>query len=463
MGKKHKRKKENQDKKELDPTCNARNTPDDADTKNLITAANTEEEDLISRLPDDILCCIISLLPFKSAVKTSFFSTRWRDLWKMNLVRNGSVEDAVIAISTFVICFNHLYQYRNIWGIRFNFNRGNILLASLSPNKKLHINFSTGKQEFPRQFGWQLNLNCQRFIYLPPPSTFFVKTLHLVSVSYHTNEAVSSLVSNFQFLESLVIAKCNGLRSLRVVSSSKLVNLTVFDCPQLKSLHVKASRLHSFRYRGLLPWFSFYHELLLADAMFDIRKGPGYSFEIRDFDLILQGAESAKNLTLCRWTFEKHISRYYLLPFHQFHTLKELWWIDYYLKDEEYSSDALTYFLKLCPSLEILSITIDRKSYQVSGTGTPFAEYTRDIRLKHLKVVKLDGFRSQEDEISLAEKLREVFSAEPKIVATSNGNSWRSLLKVSGLQEGSSSLCYKFVEVVKHINELCPKHPHIGL
>ncbi|KAK0592890.1 hypothetical protein LWI29_027273 [Acer saccharum] len=199
--------------------------------------------------------------------------------------------------------------------------------------------------------------------------------------------------------------------------------------------------------------------------MFDFRKGPGYRSANHDFDLILCRIKSVKNLTLCRWNFEKQIFPSLRPdPFcYKFHKLKELWWIDY-LKDEElYNSDALIYFLKFCPSLEILSVTIDLKSYQVLSTGTFCAENTR---LKHLKVVKLDGFRSQEDEISLAEKLKEVFSVEPKIVATtttSNGKSLRSLVKVFELEEEEGSFCYKFVEEVKHINELCPKHPHMGL
>ncbi|KAI9156242.1 hypothetical protein LWI28_002846 [Acer negundo] len=308
-----------------------------------------------------------------------------------------------------------------------------------------------------------------KIIYLPPPSTFSIKTLHLVSVSYHSNEAVSSLVSNFHFLESLIFAKCNGLRYLRIVGSRMLGNLTIFDCPQLKSLHIKASWLLTFRYRGVLPRFSFeFSEFMrLADAMFDFRKGPGYRFMNRDFNVFLRVTRYAEKLTLCRWTFEsqKMICQWNFL-WYSFIAVKELWWIDYLNDEELYNSDTLIYFLKFCPSLEILSVTIDPESYQVLSTGTFFLEITRDTRLKNLKVVKLDGFRSQEDEISLAKKLKEVFSAEPKIVATtatSNGKSLRSLVKVSELEEEECSFCYKFVEEVKHINELCPKHPHMGL
>ncbi|KAK2633752.1 hypothetical protein Ddye_028544 [Dipteronia dyeriana] len=123
-----------------------------------------------------------------------------------------------------------------------------------------------------------------------------------------------------------------------------LGNLTISDCPQLKSLHIKASWLHTFRYHGVLPC----RELRLHDAMFNFRKGPGYRFANHDFNVFLHGIRYAKKLTLCRWTFE---------------------------------------------------------------------EITKDTWLKHVKVVKLDEFRSQEDEISLAKKLKEVFSAEPKIVA----------------------------------------------
>ncbi|KAJ1391002.1 Leucine-rich repeat domain superfamily [Sesbania bispinosa] len=44
---------------------------------------NGDDEDLISQLPDEVLCCIISSFSIDEAVKSSILSKRWRSpLWK---------------------------------------------------------------------------------------------------------------------------------------------------------------------------------------------------------------------------------------------------------------------------------------------------------------------------------------------------------------------------------------------
>lgn len=109
-----------------------------------------------------------------------------------------------------------------------------------------------------------------------------------------------------------------------------------------------------------------------------------------------------------------------------------------------------------------MNMQIDSKSDNVPSTATSPTEVIGHEKLEHLKAVKLEGFTNQEDEISLTKKLKEEFSVEPRIVAKSHGeNCWRSLAKVSDLQENKFS--YKFVVERRHINWLCPKHPHMRL
>ncbi|ESR49238.1 hypothetical protein KPL70_010984 [Citrus sinensis] len=102
--------------------------------------------DLLSSLPNDILCRIISLLPFKSAVKSSFLSTRCRNLWKITSERIGTSDDAVDAVCGF---YGELYYESNsLWGFQFNFGKGNVQLCSVSlGGNKPRLDFSTGVSE----------------------------------------------------------------------------------------------------------------------------------------------------------------------------------------------------------------------------------------------------------------------------------------------------------------------------
>ncbi|XP_062092729.1 F-box protein At2g39490-like [Humulus lupulus] len=386
-----------------------------------------KSEDLFGRLPDEILCQIISFLPSETALETSFISRRWRGLWNLASVQQSTVVGIDTAVTKFLTRFNKLNPLRQSRRLRLQYGENKVLLVTLAADDKLRVDFSAKEKEFPSHFDWKLQLNHQNSAKsLCCSTTFYVKTLHLKSVGFATKEVVSSMVSKFHFLENLKIIECNGLKSVQIESSSpKIVNLTILDCPHLEYLHLKTSKLRSFRYRGKLPRIWPEYHFNLADAMFDFRQGPSTDNLISrtsDFDPALLTIKNAQVVTLCRWTFETLIwpSLFPLEETFQFYKLHELWWIDY--SEEDYNTDALIAFLKLCPALERLFVTVDPQSYFMPRLSTISKKSTRHTELGHLKVVKLEGFKKQEDEITLIKKIKEQVTVEPLIIAASEEN-----------------------------------------
>ncbi|KAK8480771.1 hypothetical protein V6N13_121460 [Hibiscus sabdariffa] len=435
---------------------------------------------------------VISFLPFKSAVQTSFLSTRWKDLWKRNFPeRKGTIDEAFAAISSFLHGCSDSYSDRQPtvnWGFKFNLGKLGFITVTAEPDKALHLDFSNVKHEFPWRFDWFLDisgLSYRTWFYQKPSSlSVKVKTLHLKSVSSTFSRAVSSMVTNFKFLESLTVENCQGLRSLKLDAgaNSRLKRLTILDCQQLESLHLDVYSLQSFRFRGKLlsfqrsyanspwsrdwPWFCGFH---LEDAMLDFRQGPQCSkIGSSGFSSFFRGYKDVKSLTLSGWIFEPLV--YPMLQSHpypwglKFNSLIELWWVDH--AKERFKSDALISFLKLCPRLTRLYITIDPKSYRRANTMTNYSVQVASVsRLEDLKVVKLEGFPNEKEEIMLGKRLKQEFHVEPVIIAKSNYlNCARVMVKAPAAneqpKEGEDS--YKFIEArVEHLYGLGPKHLHM--
>ena len=198
--------------------------------------------------------------------------------------------------------------------LRFNFGNSGFLLATIIPNGTLHLDFHSQKYESPTSpyyFRWeqiQVHLNHPHFSTVSP--FMFIRCLHLIAVTSLTSEAVSSMLSEFHFLDSMIIRECHGLRALRIRTHYHFLKLIIFNCLQLKCVYISSDQIYKFWYRGLLPRFIYEscrdtHSLGLADAMLDFRGGPSYHhFTCKHSQSLLSAIESAQILTLCRWTFE---------------------------------------------------------------------------------------------------------------------------------------------------------------
>ncbi|KAE8692009.1 putative F-box family protein [Hibiscus syriacus] len=66
------------------------------------------KDDLFSRLEDDILCHILSLVPFRFSVQTSLLSNRWRNLWRKAIEFKGTVEDVPRVITSVLVPFDNV-------------------------------------------------------------------------------------------------------------------------------------------------------------------------------------------------------------------------------------------------------------------------------------------------------------------------------------------------------------------
>ncbi|XP_020210608.1 F-box protein At2g39490 isoform X1 [Cajanus cajan] len=376
-------------------------------------------EDPFSNLPDEILSCIVSFLPSEYALETSLISTRWKDLWNQVLIRQGTTQDIAAAVAEFLARFEELDPLKHPRKLQFHFAQDTALFASIATNGKLLLDFPCGSQHLERKYEMQFMLNKHHTI---THHTFLVKTLYLKSVRDFTSEVASSIVSNLEHLEKLVIVECMGLQSLCVESESKLHKLTILDCMELKSLHLRTSKLKTFTYRGPLPRIWPESHFNLSHAMLDFRHGPSCGdFKAQDFNETLLTIKNSEALTLCEWTFEALIwpsispSVNFI-----FYRIRELWWIHNH--KGENSIDTLVSFLKLCPALEQLFVTSDPTCYSAPGSISCLTQSTKNRKLEHVKRITFMGFTKRVDEISVAKELIELVKGEPPKIETSDGN-----------------------------------------
>jgi len=270
---------------------------------------SSTEHELLTTLPIELICMIIHSLSYPHAATMRLWSKEWRDFWDTVLVQNGGIHDLDGSLTSFLDHIHDCDPTRHPWNLFFQFGAKNFLFASVLANWQLRLNFYRPQEKSPPMFDLSLKLSTGQFATSSPPisSTFYVKTLHLKSVSHLTYSIVSSLVTNFNFLENLQIEGCKGMHSLHI-SAPKVMKLSVVDCLQLSTLHLDTPNLESFCYRGPRPWILVdgQDRYMLKDAMLDFRLGARSKHLGSSPLLLLSSLMNVTCATICAWSYQVH-------------------------------------------------------------------------------------------------------------------------------------------------------------
>uniref|UniRef100_F6HR85 F-box domain-containing protein n=1 Tax=Vitis vinifera TaxID=29760 RepID=F6HR85_VITVI len=192
-----------------------------------------ESRDIISNLPDELLCHILSFLPTKFAVGTSILSKRWRYLWAsvpildfddelwLNPSTLVELEERIIMFQNFVDGVLRHSEVSCIKKFRLGYRDNNldsvyswicIALERRVQELDLHLLIDWGVELPPMFFICKtlvvVKLSCALFLDIPTtvwlPS---LKALHLKSVEYSDDDSIQKLLSGCPVLEELVIER----------------------------------------------------------------------------------------------------------------------------------------------------------------------------------------------------------------------------------------------------------------
>ncbi|XP_018466866.2 putative FBD-associated F-box protein At1g50980 [Raphanus sativus] len=313
----------------------------------------------MSEFPDELLLKMLNLLPTKDAVATSVLSKRWISLWKeMNAFRydGDTVGRVYWGFALFITKLLNLDSldlkispYSTNKYINYLVN-----IAVARSLRKLRVEMVCGSFEFPKSLFIHSNLETvileKVTLEDPPLDARFVclKSLHLLSVRFSSDESVETLLSRCPVLEDLVVRR------------SSFTNVMVFtiDVPTLRSLCVDNSvgesrpeGVHGFVIRTpLLRWFSikdrFSNYLRFEDMPELVKASVSVVCESQP-ELFLGSLASTQYLSLCsQTTYPPDGTSFLSLEHLELCSCSSEWW------------NLLTLILNDAPRLRVLKLNL---------------------------------------------------------------------------------------------------------
>ncbi|XP_059663964.1 F-box protein At1g80960-like [Cornus florida] len=194
-----------------------------------------DDHDVISNLPDELLCSIISLIPAKEAVATTTLSTRWSHLWRSvsRLDFDPKKPDTDEFIRLKIIEHVVSSQRANVTSCRIthspeDWSSGELsaLIDRLKAIEDLGLTmrkYFRGTELPASAFRSQTLrvLELTRYQLVEESVVAFegcvnLTTLKLNRVKFSAPDLVSKIISNCGFLENLSVISCIGLNDLKI-------------------------------------------------------------------------------------------------------------------------------------------------------------------------------------------------------------------------------------------------------
>ncbi|XP_059661376.1 F-box/LRR-repeat protein 13-like [Cornus florida] len=222
--------------------------------------------DLISNLPDNLLCSIISLLPAKDAVATSILSRRWRPLWRFlvrldfdpQIIKEGQnlvmedlipleiIEDVISSQRTNVtVCrITHCPDDWPSQPLLKLMDKGieKLILTSINDGSKCYYEPILPAGVFRCETLRALQLNNYKL--RSESVVAFEGCVNLTTLKFNSvrldPDSLSTIISNCEFLESLCLRSCTGLDYLIINSDDMYLKFSELRNLQTGQMHICA-------------------------------------------------------------------------------------------------------------------------------------------------------------------------------------------------------------------------------
>ncbi|CAN6560917.1 unnamed protein product [Malus baccata var. baccata] len=237
---------------------------------------------MITRLPEDICCHILTFLPITHAVATSVLCKKWKNLWTSASFTNLELDDRLpLRLESSKTMYNYASLFATfVINIRISYTENPIELPQI-----LYVSTSL----------LVLKLNGNIRLDFPPDCVCF-PSLKVLWIKVYSEDGISVTENLFHVcrvledLEVVLKVKSNTLKRLKIECFVHNFNgdcSFAVDCPNLENLELCADFLAKYRITAGLKVLD-YAKICIGDPSADYGKlelyfeAVGYSYETRD-------------------------------------------------------------------------------------------------------------------------------------------------------------------------------------